>query len=85
MSSPPRLIALQSRTALPQRRSHCTRAGGHAWQRTIVETVRGRSISVASHPADATPTVLADDTLNVEFPPETTSAEDQDEPVSEED
>jgi DNA polymerase-3 subunit gamma/tau len=40
-----------------------------AWQRTIVETVRGRSISVASLLADATPTGLADDTLTVEFPP----------------
>jgi hypothetical protein len=40
-----------------------------AWQRTIVETVRGRSISVASLLADATPTGLADDTLTLEFPP----------------
>jgi DNA polymerase-3 subunit gamma/tau len=40
-----------------------------AWQRTIVETVRGRSISVASLLAEATPTELADDTLTVEFPP----------------
>jgi len=40
-----------------------------AWQRTIVETVRGRSISVASLLADATPTELAGDTLTLEFPP----------------
>jgi DNA polymerase-3 subunit gamma/tau len=40
-----------------------------AWQRTIVEAVRGRSISVASLLADATPTELAGDTLTVEFPP----------------
>jgi DNA polymerase-3 subunit gamma/tau len=40
-----------------------------AWQRTIVESVRGRSISVASLLADATPTDLADDTLTLEFPP----------------
>ena len=40
-----------------------------AWQRTIVETVRGRSISVASLLAEATPTDLAGDTLTVEFPP----------------
>jgi DNA polymerase III subunit gamma/tau len=40
-----------------------------AWQRTIVETVRGHSISVASLLADATPTGLAGDTLTVEFPP----------------
>jgi DNA polymerase-3 subunit gamma/tau len=40
-----------------------------AWQRTIVETVRGRSISVASLLADATPTGLAGDTLTLEFPP----------------
>ena len=39
-----------------------------AWQRTIVESVRGRSISVASLLAEATPTGLADDTLTVEFP-----------------
>jgi hypothetical protein len=40
-----------------------------AWQRTIVESVRGRSISVASLLAEATPTDLAGDTLTVEFPP----------------
>ena len=40
-----------------------------AWKRTIVEAVRGRSISVASLLADATPTGLAGDTLTVEFPP----------------
>jgi DNA polymerase-3 subunit gamma/tau len=40
-----------------------------AWQRTIVETVRGRSISVASLLADATPTGLAGNTLTLEFPP----------------
>jgi hypothetical protein len=40
-----------------------------AWQRTIVEAVRGRSISVASLLAEATPTELAGDTLTVEFPP----------------
>jgi DNA polymerase-3 subunit gamma/tau len=39
-----------------------------AWQRTIVETVRGRSISVASLLAEATPTELAGDTLTLEFP-----------------
>jgi DNA polymerase III gamma/tau subunit len=40
-----------------------------AWQRAIVESVRGRSISVASLLAEATPTELAGDTLTVEFPP----------------
>jgi DNA polymerase III subunit gamma/tau len=40
-----------------------------AWQRTIVEAVRGRSISVASLLADAKPTDLAGDTLTLEFPP----------------
>ena len=39
-----------------------------AWQRTIVETVRERSIPVASLLAEATPTDLAGDTLTVEFP-----------------
>ncbi len=40
-----------------------------AWQRTIVEAVRDRSISVASLLTDATPKELAGDTLTVEFPP----------------
>ena len=40
-----------------------------AWQRTIVEAVRDRSISVASLLAEAKPTELADDTLTLEFPP----------------
>ena len=39
-----------------------------AWQRAIVETVRGRSIPVASLLAEATPTELAGDTLTLEFP-----------------
>ncbi|MGH3134050.1 MAG: DNA polymerase III subunit gamma/tau [Gaiellaceae bacterium] len=39
-----------------------------AWQRTIVESVRERSIPVASLLAEATPTELAGDTLTVEFP-----------------
>ena len=39
-----------------------------AWQRSIVETVRERSIPVASLLAEATPTGLADDTLTLEFP-----------------
>ena len=39
-----------------------------AWLRSIVETVRGRSIPVASLLAEATPTELAGDTLTVEFP-----------------
>jgi DNA polymerase-3 subunit gamma/tau len=39
-----------------------------AWQRTIVETVRERSIPVASLLAEATPTELAGDTLTLEFP-----------------
>ena len=39
-----------------------------AWQRSIVESVRERSIPVASLLAEATPTVLADDTLTLEFP-----------------
>ena len=39
-----------------------------AWQRSIVETVRGRSIPVASLLAEATPTELAGDTLTLEFP-----------------
>jgi DNA polymerase-3 subunit gamma/tau len=40
-----------------------------AWQRTIVEAVRDRSISVASLLTEAKPTELAGDTLTVEFPP----------------
>jgi DNA polymerase-3 subunit gamma/tau len=39
-----------------------------AWQRTIVEAVRERSIPVASLLAEATPTELAGDTLTLEFP-----------------
>lgn len=39
-----------------------------AWQRSIVEAVRERSIPVASLLAEARPTRLADDTLVVEFP-----------------
>jgi len=39
-----------------------------AWQRTIVEAVRERSIPVASLLAEATPTGLAGDTLTLEFP-----------------
>jgi hypothetical protein len=39
-----------------------------AWQRTIVEAVRERSIPVASLLAEATPTDLAGDTLTLEFP-----------------
>jgi DNA polymerase III gamma/tau subunit len=39
-----------------------------AWQRTIVEAVRERSIPVASLLAEATPTELTDDTLTLEFP-----------------
>ena len=39
-----------------------------AWQRSIVETVRERSIPVASLLAEATPTDLAGDTLTLEFP-----------------
>jgi DNA polymerase III subunit gamma/tau len=39
-----------------------------AWQRSIVETVRGHSIPVASLLAEATPTELAGDTLTLEFP-----------------
>jgi DNA polymerase III gamma/tau subunit len=39
-----------------------------AWQRSIVESVRGRSIPVASLLAEATPTELAGDTLTLEFP-----------------
>jgi DNA polymerase-3 subunit gamma/tau len=40
-----------------------------AWERTIVEAVRERSIPVASLLADAKPTELAGDTLTLEFPP----------------
>jgi DNA polymerase III gamma/tau subunit len=40
-----------------------------AWQRTIVEAVRDRSISTASLLTDAKPIGLDDDTLTVEFPP----------------
>ena len=40
-----------------------------AWQRTIVEAVRDRSISVASLLTEAKPTELAGDTLTVAFPP----------------
>jgi DNA polymerase-3 subunit gamma/tau len=39
-----------------------------AWQRSIVEAVRERSIPIASLLAEATPTELADDTLTLEFP-----------------
>jgi DNA polymerase-3 subunit gamma/tau len=39
-----------------------------AWQRGIVESVRERSIPVASLLAEATPTDLAGDTLTLEFP-----------------
>jgi hypothetical protein len=39
-----------------------------AWQRTIVEAVRERSIPVASLLAEARPTDLAGDTLTLEFP-----------------
>jgi hypothetical protein len=41
-----------------------------AWQRSIVEAVRERSIPVASLLAEATPTELAGDTLTLEFPAE---------------
>jgi DNA polymerase-3 subunit gamma/tau len=40
-----------------------------AWQRTIVDAVRDRSISTASLLTEAKPTELAGDTLTVEFPP----------------
>jgi DNA polymerase-3 subunit gamma/tau len=39
-----------------------------AWQRSIVEAVRERSIPVASLLEEATPTELAGDTLTLEFP-----------------
>jgi hypothetical protein len=39
-----------------------------AWQRSIVDAVRERSIPVASLLAEATPTDLAGDTLTLEFP-----------------
>jgi len=39
-----------------------------AWQRSIVEAVRERSIPVASLLTEATPTELAGDTLTLEFP-----------------
>ncbi len=39
-----------------------------AWQRSIVEAVRERSIPVASLLTEATPTDLAGDTLTLEFP-----------------
>ena len=39
-----------------------------AWQRSIVEAVRERSIPVASLLAEATPKELDDDTLTLEFP-----------------
>jgi DNA polymerase-3 subunit gamma/tau len=41
-----------------------------AWQRSIVEAVRERSIPIASLLAEATPTELAGDTLTLEFPAE---------------
>ena len=40
-----------------------------AWQRSIVEAVRERSIPVASLLSEASPTDLAGDTLTLEFPP----------------
>jgi hypothetical protein len=39
-----------------------------AWERSILDAVRERSIPVASLLTEATPTVLADDTLTLEFP-----------------
>jgi DNA polymerase-3 subunit gamma/tau len=39
-----------------------------AWQRSIVEAVRERSIPIASLLTEATPTELAGDTLTLEFP-----------------
>ena len=39
-----------------------------AWQRSVVEAVRERSIPVASLLAEATPTALTDDTLTLAFP-----------------
>jgi DNA polymerase-3 subunit gamma/tau len=39
-----------------------------AWQRSVVETIRERSIPVASLLAEATPKELAGDTLTLEFP-----------------
>ena len=41
-----------------------------AWQRTIVEAVRERSIPVASLLAEARPTELEGDTLTLAFPAE---------------
>jgi len=53
--SPPPLIELEQVT--------------EAWQRSIVEAVRERSIPVASLLSEASPTDLAGDTLTLEFPP----------------
>ena len=39
-----------------------------AWQRSVVEAVRERSIPVASLLTEATPSALTDDTLTLEFP-----------------
>jgi len=39
-----------------------------AWDRSILDAVRERSIPVASLLTEATPTELADDTLTLEFP-----------------
>ena len=39
-----------------------------AWDRSIIDAVRERSIPVASLLTEATPTGLADDTLTLEFP-----------------
>ena len=39
-----------------------------AWDRSILDAVRERSIPIASLLTEATPTVLADDTLTLEFP-----------------
>jgi len=39
-----------------------------AWDRSIIDAVRERSIPVASLLTEATPTTLADDTLTLEFP-----------------
>jgi len=39
-----------------------------AWQHSVVQAVRGRSIPVASLLTEATPTVLVGDTLTLEFP-----------------
>jgi DNA polymerase-3 subunit gamma/tau len=76
-AAPPSMPAPAAPSPEPAGAEEATAAGApeleleqvaEAWQRSVVETVRERSIPVASLLAEATPTDLADDTLTLEFP-----------------